>query len=130
MSKIKGVLVNANENGNRIEKHTAEIDSYTDYYKLLDCRVFDIQQRYVGDFIVDIYLDDEGLLKEAPIPTAITVDKNEKIVEVLFGNLFFTQTDPEGETVSLSDEAINAVLESQTVIFYKGSFYNVVRLNL
>lgn len=82
------------------------IKEFEDYYKYLRCDCFDIPTRRIGkekrEF--DIFCDDEGLLK-FHIPTAY----NSKNQTMLVGNLIFSKTDSEGETISLTPEEIEYI---------------------
>lgn len=96
-----------------IDKHSlfhevVDCNDLADYYKYLDCRVFDITRRKVGEKIFDIFVDDEGLLKDNPIPTAFTSDFEVALV----GNLLFANHDAEGNTTSLSDEDIECIINN------------------
>ena len=57
---------------------------------------------------IDIYADDEGLLKVDPKTTLIITDKKNrmKVLMCLVGNLIFVSHDDEGNTLGLTDEQI------------------------
>ena len=114
MKKIKGVLVSNGE----IKEYELEVNNYKDYYKILDCDTFDIVTRKFGDEWLDIYCDDEGLLKSGNKPSILTFcDGN--LVEQIVGNAFITSHNDEGDTISLNDEQIKKVMDTVTVIIYK-----------
>ena len=85
---------------------TIQIKEFEDYYKYLNCDCFDIVTRRIGKqkLPFDIFCDDEGLLK-FHIPTAY----NSKNQTMLVGNLIFSKTDNEGETISLTPEEIKYI---------------------
>ncbi len=85
---------------------TITIKEFEDYYKYLNCDCFDIVTRRIGkqNLYFDIFCDDEGLLK-LHIPTAF----NTKNQTMLVGNLIFSKTDNEGETISLTPEEIKYI---------------------
>ena len=60
---------------------------------------------------IDIYADDEGLLKASPITTLIITDKKNrmKVLTCLVGNLIFVSHDDECNTTGLTDEQINFI---------------------
>lgn len=112
---IKGVLVTPNQEGTKPRVHELEVNSYKDYYPLLECDTFDIQTRKFGDHWLDIYCDDEGLYKEGNKPAIVTSNgKTKEVVEVIVGNVFIVSHNDEGETISLTDEQIQAVLSCHT----------------
>ena len=90
---------------NKVRK-AVEIDDdnhLQEYYKYLNCSIVDITSRKVGGKWFDIIADDEGLLKENPIVSAL--DSNNQ--PALVGNLLFCNYDSEtGEEVSLTDDDI------------------------
>ena len=65
---IKGVLLDT-------EKGTAKITSLCDkldaYYAALHCDIIDIVTRKIGDKLFSIVCDDEALLKDSPVVSAI-----------------------------------------------------------
>lgn len=70
-----------------------------DYYKYLKCDYIDIPTRKVGTVVYDVICDDNGLLIENPVVSA--VDKNLQLM--LVGNLLFSHHDSEGETTSCTE---------------------------
>ena len=94
---------------NRVHK-AVEIDDsdrLNEYYRLLNCSRIDITSRNVGGIEYDIIADDEGMLKENPIVSALDPEGQPALV----GNLLFCKYDGEGGETSLSDDDI-AHLES------------------
>lgn len=122
---VKGVLVNPKKGVEKIETST-DLDTL---YKLLNCRCIDITYRYIGKkdarrkeqlpgTYVDVLIvcDDEGLLIDNPIPSAI--DSNNKIQ--LCGNLLILK-DVESESFddcSLTDEEIDFIISKNTSQLY------------
>ena len=60
---------------------------------------------------IDIFADDEGLLKADPKTTLIITDKKNrmKVLTALVGNLIFVSHDDECNTTGLTDEQINFI---------------------
>lgn len=60
---------------------------------------------------IDIYADDEGLLKADSKPSVFVTSKGDpcKVENVLVGNLIFTGFDEEGSSVGLTDEQIDYI---------------------
>jgi len=103
--KIKGVLIDVK---NGVAK-PCEIDNKLDeFYKVLDCQLIDIVNRNIEGKPFTIICDDEGLLKERPIVSA--VDKEDK--PMLVGNLFICSAENCGsELVSLTEEESGHILK-------------------
>lgn len=68
---------------------------------------------------IDIYADDEGLLKENPKVTMLILDdKKQNVESVLVGNLVLVGHDREGNTISLTDEQIDYIRNHLKVVVY------------
>lgn len=79
-----------------------QCESLQDFYDALKCDCFDVAYRRIGDKYFDIFVDDNGLFVDDPIPSALNgVGK-----PMLVGNLVFAHHDAEGNTTSLSDDDI------------------------
>lgn len=79
-----------------------------EYYDLIGCDYIDIVTRKIGDTYFDIICDDEGLLKDNPRITAVDTEGNPMLV----GNLIFSHTNEEGETVGITDEEIKMIRDN------------------
>jgi len=85
---------------------TVNVNDLEDYYKLIGCRVIDIVSRKIGKKWYDIIVDDEGLLKEDPIISAI--DDYGRVM--LVGSLIICGlADMEGELTDLSDNDVKYI---------------------
>lgn len=82
-----------------------------DYYAQLNCSCFDIATRKIGETYYDIYCDDEGLLKDNPIVSAI----NYRGEVMLVGNLIFAHHDEEGNTVGLKERDVREILHEVAI---------------
>ena len=93
-----------------IKEVNIEEDNFNDYYKHLNCRIFDIARRKIGGKMFDIYVDDEGLLKSPqPSVSAYCLSRNEPM---LVGNLIIANCDEVGNTTDLSDDDIKLIKEN------------------
>lgn len=115
MKKIKGILITPNQKDTKPRVYELEVNSYEDYYPLLECDTFDIQSRKFNGKYLDIYCDDEGLLKENNNPSILTYNGN-ILVEKIVGNVFITNHNSEGDTISLTDEDIKLVLSTVRIL--------------
>lgn len=113
MKEITGYLIDI-ENG---KCGVVTVDGSLDgFYEILNCDCFDITHRLIGGKPFDIFVDDEGLLKENPLVSAYDVNGDHCLV----GNLFVVKVDDEGETISLTEEEINHVAQYvKTLISFK-----------
>jgi len=68
---------------------------------------------------IDIYADDEGLLKENPKVTMLILDdKRQNVKEILVGNLVLAGRDEEGDIASLTDEQLDYIRNHLKVVEY------------
>ena len=91
-----------------------EANSLDDYYKLIGCNYVDIIHRRIGDVEVEIVLDDEGLLVNAPKPSGISIDGT----PVLFGNLLIAsgRVTDDGELTELTEEEVDEIMDNVATI--------------
>lgn len=98
---------------NVLEKELPQIidikDNLNTYYKLLKCNTIDIVTRTIEGHSFSVVCDDEGLLKENPIISAVS--QNSKVQFV--GNLIFCGIpNDEGEMLSLTNEECKTILHN------------------
>ena len=69
---------------------------------------------------IDIFADDEGLLKADPKTTLIITDKENrmKVLTALVGNLVFVSHDDEGNTLGLTEDQIMFIKEHLRQLFF------------
>jgi hypothetical protein len=108
MKKIKGILVRPSDKGNTYVPYELDYENYKSLYPILDCDMFTIATRKIGDKYFDIYCDDEGLLKNDYKFAAST----EGGKEILAGNLFIVLHDEDGAIISLSEDDANMILSN------------------
>ena len=104
IKKLFGVLVNPKECCVIKTEIPADLSGY---YEAIDCDCIDIVTRTINGKPFTIICDDEGLLKENPVPSAI--DKNENTM--LVGNIFVCNSDGEN-LASLSEEEAKFVIDN------------------
>lgn len=75
-------------------------DDLETFYKIIDCDAIDIVTRYVNGVQFDIICDDEGLLKEKPIVTAVNIS----FQPMLVGTLIFAHNDGNGNLTDITDD--------------------------
>ena len=108
-----------------------EANTLTDYYKLIGCRTIDIISRSIGNVRVEIVLDDEGCLVNAPKISAI----NSNGEPILFGNLLIAsgKVTDDGELTELDQDEIEAIktwyLATITTSVYKEPYPVLVEVD-
>jgi hypothetical protein len=99
MKTIRGYLFSTDS------KLTGEVvieKSLQGYYKALDCSTIDVVHATIGDREYDIICDDEGLLKQDYILTAINPAMN----TALSGNILVVKFDGGEDFESINDEDV------------------------
>ena len=91
-----------------------ECNNLDDYYNAIDCNTIDIVSRRIGDGWYDIIVDDEGLLADNPIPSALDV---EHMTVMLVGNLIISKHDGAGNEISLDDDNVDEVMHNIVAVF-------------
>jgi hypothetical protein len=83
-----------------IHNYEVFIDNYKDYYKHLECEMFDVVRVNWNGHDISIFVDDEALLKPRNYGRRV-----EGYPEALFGNMVICGgVDDEGETLDLPEE--------------------------
>ena len=82
-------------------------DHLNEYYKYLKCSIVDITSRKIGGKYYDIIADDEGLLTDAPVVSALDPEGQPALV----GNLLICNYDGDGGETSLTDEDVARIQE-------------------
>lgn len=127
IKNVKGVVVDVVKNEIYVKEITYDDvkDDYLDEYcKVLNCDTFDIVNRRFGKYHLDVYCDDEGLLKENK-KVALVTYKGSQIVEIICGNVFIVGH-KEAETISLTDDEINEVFKYCKQVFISNKVRKIV----
>ena len=105
-------------------------DDLNEFYKLIKCDCIDIVSRKIGNKYYDIICDDNGLLVNRPVVSAIDILNNPALV----GNLLIVgEPTACGEMTELSTEEAKMICDNTCLcqrLTEKGlQFYWVLRLN-
>ncbi len=110
--KIEGILINTKKTLTEATIATVDSENFlTDLYSKLDCDTVDCATRYINGKRVDIWCDDEGLMKQNNNPGLYTIQDG-NVCEEMVGNLFICSVNEDGESISLNDSEKKAVLSS------------------
>ena len=106
-----------------------EIESNLDtYYSEIGCDCIEIPERCIGGKLFNIICDEEGLLKDHPIPSAV----GNGYQETIFGNLIVCGlADDDGELTGITDEDVQLIRNNiHGAATVDGEFFLVVALTL
>ena len=78
------------------------------FYELINCRTIDMTMRKIGGKPYVIICDDEGLLTDAPILSAV----NHNLEPMLVGNLIIVNNGKNGDITGLTEEDIKSILNN------------------
>ena len=110
---LKGFLISV-KTGEPLATDVTVGHDLKNFYELLECDLFDVVRCEIGGERYDIYVDDEGLLKDEPFPVASCQNVDDY---VLFGNALIFRSDDMGETVSLTDDDVKNINNHVKVAF-------------
>jgi len=91
-----------------------DVKSWRDICPLLDATFFDVARVSLGGRLFTVYVDDEGLLKEKPIPMAF--DSGD-LRPMLAGNLLIMQSDDAGDNRDLTSDEVEIIHEHTMVLY-------------
>lgn len=128
MKKIRGILVDTREG---IVPIKLEFNNFEDIANLIKCECVTCVSRNIGGVLVDVWCDEEALLRQAREPAIITRDRQSKrIVEVLFGSCFLCLHDKKGNLKSLTYSHYNTILLTQAHITNTTRTYEVLQAEM
>ena len=125
---LRGILVDTKKG---ITPVKFEYNDYHDITELLGCTWITCVSRNIGGMNVDVYCDEEALLKPVKEPAILTRNKDtRKIIEVLYGNCFICLHNKKGEIRSLPYRHYDKVLLTQASITEGNRTYQVLQCEM
>lgn len=112
--RINGILIDVSSNPGKVKQVEIDNENLNGFYDMLNCRCIDITTRKIGERRFDIVCDDEGLLKDEPVVSAVDKKKNPMLV----GNLFICNH-YKGDLTSLSKDDVDYIYGHLAIIVYK-----------
>lgn len=113
---MKFILIKAGEKAEVIELQGDTID----YLKMKEYLQIDSPvtcvERKIGSKYYDLWLDDEGLLKDEESRIVSGVLMHEGSTEILIGNMLILKHDEEGNSIGLTDEEIKELKMPQHIV--------------
>lgn len=95
-----------------------DVKSWQEIAPLLDANFFDVTRVLIGGQEFTLYVDDESLLKDNPIPMAFDAGD---LQPMLAGNILVMQNDEAGDSRDLTDEEVeNLYMHSMTLFEHNG----------
>lgn len=91
-----------------------DVKSWQDIAPLLDAYLFDVTTALIGGQEFTLYVDDESLLKDNPIPMAFDAGD---LQPMLAGNILVMQNDEAGDSRDLTDDEVENLYMHSMVLF-------------
>lgn len=102
---LKGFLISI-KTGQPLATDVTVGHDLKNFYELLECDSLDMVRCEIGGEHYDIFVDDEWLLKDAPLPVASCQNVDNY---VLYGNALIFRSNDMGETISLTDDDLKNI---------------------
>lgn len=102
------IVISTQKNGIYDSVYETEINELEDFYNHIGCSCIDVARRKIADRWFDMWVDDEGLLKDDQIVTACDINGHPMLV----GGLIIANHDRAGNTTSLSDDDIELIKDN------------------
>ena len=126
--RLHGILVDTNKG---ITPVKFDYNDYHDINEQLRCQWSTCISRNIGGMNVDIWCDEEALLKPAREPAILTRNKEtRKIIEVLYGNCFICLHNKKGEVKSLPYHDYDKILLTQASITEGNRTFQVLQCEI
>lgn len=90
------------------------------YHELLNCDIFTFTTRIIGGQRYDLMVDDNGLMYDDHIVSLFGNGKPE-----LVGNILFTISDEQGETLPLKRHQVDNLLQHLDIVMYQDHEGNI-----
>lgn len=125
MKRVRGILVDVRKG---IAPTKIDYTDYKDIAKVLKCKWITCVPRMLGGRLVDVYCDEEALLRHVEEPAILTRNKTtHQIVEVLLGNCFICRHNKKGEIISLKRDDYDPILLTQASVTNSTRTYQVLQ---
>lgn len=128
MKKLRDILVDTRKGVSPVR---FEYNDYKDITELLGCKWITCVTRNIGGMDVDVYCDEEALMKPAREPAIITRNKDTRqIIEVLYGNCFLCLHNKKGEVKNIPYGVYDVILLTQASVTEGNRTYQVLQAEM
>lgn len=128
MSKDKVVIRRQNEDF-KIE----EVDNLNLKYlqsKVGGCIELVSWYNQLSDLNIDMWINEEGKFIQGLLPTFIVVDSKDEIKDIIMGDVVFTSSDNEGNTIGLNDIQAQKIkrIFKKTAVLNNGAIVSIMKI--
>lgn len=128
MKKIRCILI---EPKNGIHVIKLDYNDYKDILRKLKCDYIACVPREIAGYMVDVYCDEDYLLKQLREPSIVTRDKKTRqIIEVLYGNCLIASRTKHGNIKGLTKKMAYDIMLTQASITTALATYKVLRAEM
>lgn len=129
---MKFLILNTNNQLNKlyIEDNSSIKELLNLFYKNINCDTIEIISLKINNITYDLVIDENGKFKSNNIKTLVIV-KNSHIMDYIVGNIIFTKSNNNGDTIGLSNYDIiniSSWLKNSEKFFINSKLVNIYKI--
>ena len=84
----------------------------------------------LSDLNIDMWINEEGKFIQGLLPTFIVVDSKDEIKDIIMGDVVFTSSDNEGNTIGLNDIQAQKIkrIFKKTAVLNNGAIVSIMKI--
>ena len=84
----------------------------------------------LSDLNIDMWINEEGKFMQGLLPTFIVVDSKDEIKDIIMGDVVFTSSDNEGNTIGLNDIQAQKIkrIFRKTAVLNSGAIVSTMKI--
>ncbi len=84
----------------------------------------------LSDLNIDMWINEEGKFMQGLLPTFIVVDSKDEIKDIIMGDVVFTSSDNEGNTIGLNDIQAQKIkrIFKKTAVLNNGAIVSIMKI--
>ena len=84
----------------------------------------------LSDLNIDMWINEEGKSIQGLLPTFIVVDSKDEIKDIIMGDVVFTSSDNEGNTIGLNDIQAQKIkrIFKKTAVLNNGAIVSIMKI--
>ena len=84
----------------------------------------------LSDLNIDMWINEEGKFIQELLPTFIVVDSKDEIKDIIMGDVVFTSSDNEGNTIGLNDIQAQKIkrIFKKTAVLNNGAIVSIMKI--
>lgn len=84
----------------------------------------------LSDLNIDMWINEEGKFIQGLLPTFVVVDSKDEIKDIIMGDVVFTSSDNEGNTIGLNDIQAQKIkrIFKKTAVLNNGAIVSIMKI--